>query len=182
MTTDRLRTRGFAVGTATGLLVALAGCGGSSGHAAAATPSGAPAAAASSPAPSAAAQVAAAPVTSVKATGGGDFCKAVAASINKQAAAGASTADAAKFIATVRGEEAQAVALAPAVIKADVVLLFAASDAVWNALASVNYDYAKLKPTDMSALEAPATVAAEHHLTAYMTDTCGITAGAAATS
>jgi hypothetical protein len=206
-TADRLASKGFLAGTAVVLLIALTGCGGSSPAAAVAqkaasappaaaattaaadssvvAPSSAPSAAtpASAPPTKAAAVASAAPVTTVKASGGGDFCKAVAASINKQTtAAGGTNEEIAARIATARGEELQAAQLAPASIKADVTTLFAATDAVWAALAKVNYDYSKLKPTDMSALSSPAVVAAEARLTAYMTGTCGITAPAPPTS
>jgi hypothetical protein len=199
-----LASKGFLAGAAALLIVAVTGCGSSSPAAVVAKPAAASTSASASTlaaaatsaaaavqatggaAPSAAAPPAvpsAAPLTSVKATGGGDFCKAVAASINKQAtAAGGTNQEIAARIATARGEELKAAQLAPASIKADVTTLFAATDAVWAALAKVNYDYSKLKPLDMSALSAPAVVAAETRLTAYMTTTCGITApGAPAT-
>lgn len=116
----------------------------------------------------------------VKATGGGDFCKVIAASINHPPAM-TNAQDAAKAITLIRKEEAQAVSLAPSAIKADVVLLMGASNAVWDAVAKAGYDDTKITAADMSPLSAPATVAAEHRVTAYMTGTCGITVGAPAT-
>jgi hypothetical protein len=177
---DRLASKGFLAGTAALMIVAATGCGSSSPAAVVATP----AAATTSAAAGVQALPSAAALTSVKATGGGDFCKAVAASINKQAtAAGGTDKEIAAGIATARAEELQAAQLAPAAIKADVTTLFAATDAVWAALAKANYDYSKLQPSDMVALSSPEVAAAEKRLTAYMTTTCGITApGAAPTS
>jgi hypothetical protein len=149
-TRKRLHSKAFA-GAAVVLLGAAAGCGASAGTLTAAT-------------------------TTVKATGGGDFCKAIAAAINKQAVAGTSSNEISARIATVRKEEEQATSLAPGSIKADVVRVLAASDSVWLALAKVNYDYSQLKPADMSALSSPETVAAEGRVTAYMTGTCGLSA------
>ncbi|MDX6254184.1 MAG: hypothetical protein QOJ11_518 [Frankiales bacterium] len=188
---DRLRSKGFA-GAAVLLLGASAGCGGGASVAAAGaaasktTPApasavasnaaGATNAATATSAAAAAVTVSAAVRTTVKATGGGDFCKAIAAAVNKQSAAGTSSQEIASRVATVRKEEEQAVGLAPSSIKADVVRVLAASDAVWSALAKVNYDYSQLKASDMSALSSPETAAAEGRLTAYMTGTCGLSA------
>lgn len=123
-----------------------------------------------------------APVTAGKATGGGDFCKLVAAAADRAAVSGASADDIAARIATVRKDEATALLLAPSAIKADVTLLYAAADKVWVALESVHYDYSKLKAGDVSALATPDVAAAEKRLTAYMSDTCGLRLGAPASS
>jgi hypothetical protein len=159
---DRLHSKAFA-SAAILLLGAAAGCGGAS-------------VAAVSNTAAATGTRTAAGTSAVTAAGGGDFCKAIAAAVNKQAAAGTSSKEISTRIATVRKEEEQAVSLAPGSIKADVVRLLAASDAVWSALAKVNYDYSQLKATDMSALSSPETVAAEGRVTAYLTGTCGISA------
>ena len=166
---------GRIVGTAGVLALTVAGCGGGSASPAA-QPKPAGAAATSSSQGSAITKAAA-----VKATGGGDFCKAIAASISHPPAPADTDKAIADQVALIRKEEQQAVHLAPASIKSDVVLLLMASDKVWTALDKVHYDYAKLTPADMAALADPATVAAEHRLTAYMTNTCGITAGAPTT-
>jgi hypothetical protein len=164
---NRLRSKGFA-GAAVLLLGAAAGCGG--GASVASNAAGATSEAA-------AAVTVSVPVrTTVKVTGGGDFCRAIAAAVNKQSAAGTSSQEIASRVATVRKEEEQAVSLAPSSIKADVVRVLAASDAVWSALAKVNYDYSQLKASDMSALSSPETAAAEGRLTAYMSGTCGLSA------
>jgi hypothetical protein len=156
---------------------------------------GSPPAAATSPAATgapAAPTTAAAPTTSVAATtsaavqmatGGGDFCKAIAASLGRQASsAGTSPAQMMAQLAIVRKFAEQAASLAPAAIKPDVNVLMAASLSMWDALAKVNYDYSKLKPSDMAALSSPAVAAAGKRLSIYMTDTCGLKIGGAATA
>ena len=118
-------------GVAGVFVAAMTGCGG--GSPAGAVKAGVPAtstataaASASAAGPSSkAAPVKAAPV---KATGGGDFCKAIAASINQTSSATGSAQSIAATVARVRTEERQAVSLAPSAIKRDVVLLLAASE------------------------------------------------------
>ena len=114
------------------------------------------------------------------ATGGGDFCKAVAASLNRPATTGTTPAEMGAQLAVIRKEAGQAASLAPAALKGDVNLLMSASLAVWDALAKVNYDYTKIKASDMSALSSPEVAAASKRLTAYMTGTCGLSIGAPA--
>ncbi len=116
------------------------------------------------------------------ATGGGDFCKAIAAGLGRPTPSGVTPAQMGAQLAVIRKEAEQAASLAPASLKADVSQLMAASLAVWDALAKVNYDYSRLKAADLSALSSPGVAAAEQRLTAYMTNTCGLTVGAPATS
>jgi hypothetical protein len=151
---------------------------------------GSPAAQASSasPVPSAPAPTAGAPSAPTttagkpqQATGGGDFCKAIAASLNRPSAAtGTTPAEMGAQLAVIRKDAQQAASLAPESLKADVNRLMAASLAVWDALAKVNYDYTKITASDMTALSTPAVAAAEKRLTAYMTNTCGLSIGSPA--
>jgi hypothetical protein len=160
-----LRGCGLA-GLLVGFALVAAGCGGGARAASGAGAGGAPASAA------AAASVPAAAV--VQANGGGDFCALIAKADNNQSVAGTSVASIQAKIATARAEEQQALDIAPQDIKADVTLLFAASNAVYDALVNVNYDYSKLKATDMAPLEAADVVAAEKRLKTYTTTVCKI--------
>jgi hypothetical protein len=167
-----------------GATVMVSGCNSSK------TASTANSAAANTPAAgSAAAGDSAAPVDSgaagapVKATGGGKFCTELATAMNSSAAfaAQAGTDPKAQILAA-RAATNKIVGDAPGAIKSDVQLLVKASNAMYDALAKVNYDYSKLTPADTADLSAPDVAAAEAHLQAYVKGTCGIdlTGGGAA--
>ncbi len=112
----------------------------------------------------------------VKATGGGNFCKTLASSINSQAlyASGSSANDTKTVIETARAGAHKALSLAPSEIKKDVAVLVAATDSMYDALAKAGYDYSKLTAADMAGLSSTDVTAAEEHLTAYVKGTCGI--------
>jgi hypothetical protein len=118
----------------------------------------------------------------VKATGGGAFCKAIAASMNAQSLhPGLASGDDAKAqVEAARAEQHEALSIAPSALKPDLQVLVAASDSMFNALVKVNYDYSKLTADDMVDFSAPKVVTAEQHLTTYLKDTCGIDIGAGA--
>jgi hypothetical protein len=120
----------------------------------------------------------------VKATGGGAFCKAIAASMNAQSLhPGLASGDDAKAqIEAARSQEHQALSIAPSALKPDLQVLVAASDAMFNALAKANYDYSKLTAADMVDFSSAKVTAAEAHLTTYLKDTCGIDLGAGASA
>jgi hypothetical protein len=146
-----------------GLTLVAAGCGTSAKTSAASA----------GPTTAAAASGAAKPV---KATGGGNFCKLMADSLNasRTASTGTTPADLEKSMKAARAMGDAAVGLAPSAIRGDVALLMHASDAMFDALDKAGYDYSKLSAADMSGLSSPQVAAAEKRITAYITDTCGI--------
>jgi hypothetical protein len=160
------------------ILVIATGCGG--------TKAAVPVAAATS---DTAGSTGATPVVSagaapVKAVGGGSFCKLYAASVAGAALhpAGAAPQDAKAQIDLARAEAHQALSLAPSQVKDDVSLLVGVSDQMYAALAKVGYDYTKLTAADMGVFSTPQVSAAEAHLTAYITTTCGLDLPARAAS
>jgi len=58
--------------------------------------------------------------------------------------------------------------------------VFDAADQFYSALAKANYDFTKVDPSMLAALETPAVKTAEQHVTDYMKNTCGIDTGASA--
>jgi hypothetical protein len=66
---------------------------------------------------------------------------------------------------------------APGAIKGDLTTLFGAVDKMYSALAAANYDYTKLDPSVLTALESPDVTAAETRIDAYIKTTCGIDTG-----
>jgi hypothetical protein len=178
MRTSLTRRRGFTV-CLVGLAATVAGCGGSGS-----SPQGSAAAVVASPLTSSAASTAPStegsasttPTTTpkkVQANGGGDFCKLIASASNTDIG-GDSAASAEATITKARGQERQALALAPDSIKADVTLLFNASNVMYDALAKVNYDYTKLTSADMAPLGSADVTAAEKRLQTYVTTVCKI--------
>jgi hypothetical protein len=121
----------------------------------------------------------------VKATGGGDFCKLIAASYNAAQSSAIDTSPAAlkKLYQGVQEKYRQAVDSAPTAIKGDVEILDAASSKLTAALAAANYDMAKLATGATADFSTPKVLAASTHVQAYVKDQCGIDlAGAAAAS
>jgi hypothetical protein len=111
----------------------------------------------------------------VKATGGGKFCTELASAMNTTpTAAEAAGTDPKAQILAARAASDKLVSSAPGAIKSDVQLLVKASNAMYDALAKVNYDYSKLTPADTASLSAPDVAAAEQHLQDYVKGTCGI--------
>ena len=184
MTAGFLRQRRSMAALAVVAITATA-CGGSGNGSSAAATSAAGTSAASTassaaPATSSAAAGTTAPpaagTTKVKATGGGTFCKTLAAAINNPSAfTGSSTpAKVKSTIAEAIKQSQAALAKAPSTIKPDVSVLLAASEKLYQALAKNDYDITKLRPADVTALSSPALAAAEAHVAAYVKDTCGI--------
>jgi hypothetical protein len=131
------------------------------------------------------AAAAASTATTVKATGGGTFCQQVAKSINTDAAAMSSSADLPSLKSQIEGVQAlesAALKSAPATIKADLVVLFDASNKFDDALAKAGYDYSKLDPTALTGFSTPAVETATQHVTNYLTTVCGINTSAGAPS
>jgi len=165
-----------------GVTVMVSGCNGTKTAATATTADSA--AANASVADSAAAVDSAAPVDSaaaaapVKATGGGKFCTELATAMNSSAASAAQAGtDPKAQILAARAATNKIVGDAPGAIKSDVQLLVKASNAMYDALSKVNYDYSKLTPADTAGLSAPDVAAAEQHLQDYVKGTCGIDLG-----
>ena len=151
------------------LALAVSACGGSgnatkSDHSAAGGSAAPTTASAKIPTPGAS--------THVHARGGGDFCKLIADATNQASVAGTSSASIKADLTKIRGQEAQALQLAPSSLTSDVTLLFHASNKIYDALGKVGYDYSKLKASDMSPLRDPDVVAAEKRLKAYVDNTC----------
>jgi Flp pilus assembly protein TadD len=78
----------------------------------------------------------------------------------------------------VRSAAKDLVSKAPSQIKADMDLVLSAFDQLFNALSSVDFDFAKLaqsNPQLLSSLQDPKFQAAATRLGTYFTDTCHIT-------
>jgi len=178
------------------VILAASGCGSSSKSAAAssaggagaatstaaATTSAAAAAATSGSAatPAVAPPVSAAAITTVKATGGGTFCKNLAAFINSSTTDLTGTTPAAVKASVQKSQAETAILLseAPSAIKTDLGTLFAATNTLYAALAKANYDFTKVGTTATDALSTPAVEAAETRSDAYVKTKCGIDVGA----
>ncbi len=124
--------------------------------------------------------------STVKATGGGDFCKLVAAAYNKGITQGPQTdtspAGTKKRFDDARAQSRQAIDAAPSAIKADVQILDEASNKFYSALVAANYDMTKIAPDATAAFSAPNVQAASTRLVAYVKDHCGIDLGGPSTS
>lgn len=157
--------------------MAASGCGGGSSPQAAGGASAAAHTATASGGAASAEPADSLPVAATKkvtAKGGGDFCTLIASAFNSEKSASTDTASVKAQIDKAQGQEKQALDLAPASIKADVTVLFDASNATYGALAKVDYDYSKLTASDMAPLETAEVAAAEKRLKAYTTDVCKI--------
>ena len=124
--------------------------------------------------------------STVKASGGGDFCKLVAASYNSGIAQGPQT-DTSPAAMKKRYEDAQALSrqaidVAPSAIKADLQTLDAASNKFYAALAAANYDMTKLPRDATAGFSTPELQAASTRVLAYVKDHCGIDLGGAGTA
>jgi hypothetical protein len=131
-----------------------------------------------------AAAISAAAKTTVKATGGGTFCKNLALFINNSSKnfTGTTPAEVKASMKTTEAETSLLVAEAPSAIKADLVTLFTATTALFDAVVKANYDYSKVPPAALSGLSTPAVTAAEQHADGYVKSTCGIDVGASASN
>ena len=151
--------RGSLIGLVTVALAATA-CGSSSKSAAAgkaADTSAAVTSAATTTAPAAATK------TTVKATGGGDFCKNIAKAVNNPISptGGTSLKDEKDLIAASLAQGELALGKAPKEIKPDAVIVLSAIDNLFKALEKANYDYTKIDPAALSAVSSPAVTTAE---------------------
>jgi hypothetical protein len=63
---------------------------------------------------------------------------------------------------------------APGVIKNDVVVVVGAVEQLFTALQNANYDYTKLSPNQIQALNSPSVQASERRVAAYLTQVCGV--------
>ena len=163
-----------------GATVMVSGCSGGTKTAASTSAADSAAPAVGSAAPAVDSAAGAAPV---KATGGGKFCTELAAAMNSSAASAATAGtDPKAQILAARAATNKIVGDAPGAIKSDVQLLVKASNAMYDALAKVDYDFSKLTPADTADLSAPDVAAAEQRLQSYVKGTCGIdlTGGGAA--
>jgi hypothetical protein len=117
--------------------------------------------------------------TKVVATGGGNFCKQVAQSMNAAnvSAAGSDTTSIKQSVQQYQALKSIVLKSAPGAIKGDLTTLFGAVDKMYSALAAANYDYSKLDPTILTSLENPAVLTAEQHVNDYIKNTCGIDTG-----
>jgi hypothetical protein len=171
-----------ATSAAAAVTSAAAGAASTSAAAAGSAPAAATTAAAATT-PDVAAAISAAAKTTVKATGGGDFCKNLALFINNsQNFTGTTPAEVKATVAKSEAESSLLVAEAPSAIKADLVTLFTATTALFDAVVKANYDYSKIPPAALAGLSAPAVTAAEAHADGYVKTTCGIDVGASASS
>jgi hypothetical protein len=169
MSASSLRQRGSAA-----VLVAVAlgasACGGSG--------SSAKSAAASSAATTSAAAAPSVTTTKIKATGGGSFCKNVATSLNNvgsaAAAVGAGPTSLKALTEKSLAESKAIVAMTPAAIKPDMIVLLGVSTAIDKALIAAHYDYTKIDPSVLAAVQGPKIQAASQHVLAYVKTTCGI--------
>ncbi|MFI5040655.1 MAG: hypothetical protein ACHQNA_02190 [Acidimicrobiales bacterium] len=123
-------------------------------------------------------------LTTVKATSGGAFCTKVADSINNGVSKAASLAqsgggaDALKAqLQQARQEEQDALAGAPGAIKSDLQTIVDASNKIYDALASANYDFSKLDPATFASFNTPALQTATQNVTDYVKQHCGIDLG-----
>ena len=118
--------------------------------------------------------------TKIKATGGGDFCKNVANSLNgvgaAAAGAGSDPSSIKAIVAKSMAESKAVIAMSPAAIKPDMVVLLGVSTALDKALIAAHYDYTKLDPSALAGLSNAKVLAASKHVLAYMKTTCGIDA------
>jgi hypothetical protein len=170
MTRSRSSVALFALGLI--LLGGLAACGGGTTTK---TTSAAAAPAVSTP------SIGATTLSTVKATGGGDYCTQIADGLNsaRTRAGTASTVPASPAavrakIETSRKQYRDSLNSAPTEIKPDLEVFYAASTALYDSLARVGYDYAKLTPADYRAYSTPKLQAASTHVFGYIKDHCGI--------
>ncbi len=124
--------------------------------------------------------------STVKASGGGDFCKLVAASYNSGIAQGPQTdtspAGMKKRYQDAQALSRQAIDVAPSAIRGDLQTLDAASSKFYAALATANYDMTKLPHDATAGFSAPEVQAASTRLLAYVKDHCGIDLGGDSTA
>ncbi len=124
--------------------------------------------------------------STVKATGGGDFCKQVADSINtgiRSAAQGALTPDQLRQqYADSKQKSQAALKSAPSEIKPDLTILLDASNKLGDELAKVNFDLTKLPPSATSSFSTPQVQAASSHVLAFVKSRCGIDIGGTTTT
>jgi hypothetical protein len=114
--------------------------------------------------------------TTVKATGGGKFCKDIAAAVN-DAANGPSETTPAALKAQVQKTLSEFKGLlleAPSAVKADLQIVDDQINTLYGAIAKANYDVTKVDPTLLEASPSPQQQAASDHLDAYAKTTCGI--------
>jgi len=120
---------------------------------------------------------AASTASTVKATGGGDFCKSAATQFNKaQAMISQNATDPAHLRDAVRQGRQASSSLqseAPAQIKGDLNLLVQTANKVYDALAKANYDFTKLSPSDLQGIGDPNVTAANQRVSAYVKKSCG---------
>jgi hypothetical protein len=204
MSATSLRQRGSLATLVACALVATACGGGSSSGAAAGTSSGAAvtsaagaaaataagtttSAAASAAGKTTAATTSAVPApttTKVVAKGGGTFCKDIAKVMNDASSTGTtgSVADTKALIDKGIAETQFLAAEAPSDIKADVGVLAGAVAKLYGEVKKANYDFTKVDPSALSAMDTPAVKAAETKVDAYVKVKCGIDTGADASS
>ena len=116
---------------------------------------------------------------SVKATGGGTFCKEVADSYNSAMKTGVGLTPAAikAELQSATAEMNKAESEAPSAIKGDLKTEFTAVQQFYNAIAAAGYNYLKVPPTAETAMSTPQVKAAEAATTLYVKQKCGITLG-----
>jgi hypothetical protein len=158
MTTSPVRLP-RALASFVGVALAVAGCGGGGSNPIAGI-----------------AEKAAAQQAAGKASGGSNFCKLIASSLEAGTALaqGGSAQSERQAIDSARSMGDAAVALAPSAIKSDVAVLIHAGDVLYTALAKTGYDYTRLSAADLEGFSAPQVAAAEKNVIAYMTGTCAI--------
>jgi ribosomal protein L30E len=121
----------------------------------------------------------------VVAKGGGSFCKDVAKTMNDAGSAGSAGTSLDQTKALVQKGLAEAAILAaeaPNEIKSDVAVLAAQVAALYSAVQKANYDFTKVDPSTLTAMNTPAVKAAEAKVDAYVKVKCGIDVGADASS
>lgn len=117
--------------------------------------------------------------TKVVATGGGNFCKQVADSMNDEGLL-SGTGDPTDLKGEVEQEEAIEAAvlkIAPKEIKGDLNTLFGALNEYFDAIKKADYDYTKIDPAVLTSISDPKVEAAEQRIDAYIQTTCGIDIG-----
>jgi hypothetical protein len=150
--------------------ISLAACGSSSsGGTAAAGSSTAPSAAASTPAASSGG-------STLDADAFCTYAKKTQSEETKQAQAFSSDSpkQLAAYVQQSLSELQAFAAAAPSAIKGDVTTVVAGVDKLFTALKNANYDYTKIPPSSVQAIDTPAFTQADAAISSYLKSKCGI--------
>lgn len=115
--------------------------------------------------------------TTVVATGGGEFCKELAAYMNDTSMADVDPSDPQAYKAAIEESSAKGRAMlakAPDKLRGSVETLLDAQDEMLAALEAAGYDITKVSPDAFAVMDTPEVAEAGEKLDAYISDTCGI--------